>query len=69
MEASLLAVGEPLQRWDLNINETNCGEEAGRLAKKLGSLLGDKEDVTRRMGTCRQCALPDVGNLGQGIYG
>eukprot|EP00117_Sycon_ciliatum_P021388 scpid32601/ scgid1959/ Probable RNA-directed DNA polymerase from transposon BS; Reverse transcriptase len=60
LQSCLPVIGDTLKQWDLTVNSTktefthierfsDCIAEEWRLTRKLGSLLGDREDVSRRM--------------------
>ena len=59
-QSCLPVIGDTLKQWDLTVNSaktefthierfSDCIAEEWRLTRKLGSLLGDREDVSRRM--------------------
>ena len=56
LQSCLPAIGDTLKQWDLTVNSaktefthierfTDCIAEEWRLTRKLGSLLGDREDI------------------------
>ena len=81
LQSCLPAIGDTLKQWDLTVNSaktefthierfSDCIAEEWRLTRKLGSLLGDREDIIiSAYAAGHRCISTALGTVGEGLAG